>query len=270
LRPGWAAILILALAAPTAAQPLALDGNFVQGGLAQGRAAPGAGVVFEGRPLPVTRDGRFLIGFAHDAARAAKLIVAWPDGREELRQLEIGQRRYKVQRIDGLPKRKVTPEPRDLARIEADAALLKSARARATPDALSAGRFVWPARGSVSGVYGSRRILNGETRAPHLGLDIAAPVGTPVVAAADGVVSLVHPDMFFTGRTVMIDHGLGLSSIYIHMSAILVKDGERVTKGQAVGRIGATGRATGPHLHWGVAWFDVRLDPALLVGPMPK
>jgi murein DD-endopeptidase MepM/ murein hydrolase activator NlpD len=262
------AVLVLLFALPVSA--FELDGRFVQGGYAVGVAAPGAKVTFEGRPLPVSQDGRFVIGFAHDAKPAAKLIIDWPDGRQELRQLEIGKRVYKVQRIDGLPKRKVTPEARDMKRIGAESALLKTARARGTPDWFATGAFAWPAKGRISGVYGSRRILNGEPRTPHLGLDIAAPTGTPVHATADGVVSLTHPDMFFTGKTVMIDHGLGLSSIYIHMSRIAVKDGQRVKQGQLIGRIGTTGRSTGPHLHWGMAWFSVRLDPALFVGKMPQ
>lgn len=265
-----AAVLVLAAAPADAAWKLGLDGRFVQGGLARGKAAAGATVIFEGRQVPVDRDGDFIIGFGRDAGPAVKLVVTWPDGKEELRQLEIGQRVYKVQRVEGLPPREVTPGPEDLKRIAADAALLEQARARATPERLQTGPFIWPALGRISGVYGSQRILNGEARQPHLGIDIAAPAGTQVVAAADGVVSLTHPDMFFTGKTVMIDHGLGLGSIYVHMSAILVKDGERVRQGQPIGRIGRTGRATGPHLHWGVYWFDVRLDPELLSGPMPK
>ena len=124
--------------------------------------------------------------------------------------------------------------------------------------------------GPISGVYGSQRVLNGEPRAPHRGVDIAAPAGTPVGAMADGVVSLAAPDMYFTGNTVMIDHGYGLHSVYAHLSRLLVKVGQTVRKGQPVGRVGATGRATGPHLHWGVYWFDRALDPALLVGPMPQ
>ena len=273
MRPGalCVALAVLLAAAPAeAAWELALEGQLVQGGLARGMAAPGATVTFEGRQVPVAPDGGFVIGFGRDSGPAARLVVTWPDGKEELRQLEIGGRAWKVQRIDGLPSRKVTPSPEDLQRIAAESELLQRARARATPRRYDAGTFLWPAAGRISGVYGSQRILNGEPRQPHLGVDIAAPAGTPVVAAAEGVVSLTHPDMFFTGKTVVIDHGLGLGSIYVHMSEILVKDGERVRRGQRIGRIGRSGRATGPHLHWGVHWFDVRLDPALLAGPMPE
>jgi len=125
-------------------------------------------------------------------------------------------------------------------------------------------------RGRVSGVFGSQRILNGKPRRPHGGVDVAAPRGTPVVASADGVVVLARPDMFLTGKTVMIDHGHGLASVYAHMSEILVTQGQRVAKGTPIGRVGASGRVTGPHLHWGVSLFDTRLDPALLAGPMAE
>ena len=124
--------------------------------------------------------------------------------------------------------------------------------------------------GRISGVYGSQRVLNGQPRRPHFGVDIAAPKGTPVAAMADGTVALVHQDMFYTGKTVMLDHGLGLTSVYIHMDAITVDQGAKVRKGQQIGTVGQTGRATGPHLHWGVAWFGTQLDPALLVGPQPN
>jgi murein DD-endopeptidase MepM/ murein hydrolase activator NlpD len=191
------------------------------------------------------------------------------DGTAETRALAVKQRQYRIQRIEGLPPDKVAPKKEDLDRIAADATLLRAARGRFTLSSDFLGGFVWPARGRISGVYGSQRILNGEPRNPHLGVDVAAPTGTPVIAAADGVVSLVHQDMFFTGKTVLIDHGLGVGTTYIHMSRIEVTDGQRVKQGQRIGRIGQTGRSTGPHLHWGLTWKGERLDPALLVGPMP-
>ena len=140
-------------------------------------------------------------------------------------------------------------------------------RTRTTLETFFDAGFIWPVEGRISGVFGSQRILNGKPRRPHNGVDIAAPTGTPVKAMGDGIVALVHQDMFFTGKTVMIDHGLGLNSVYIHMNAITVRDGEFVTKGTQIGTVGQTGRATGPHLHWGVSWFKTHLDPALLVGP---
>ncbi|MEQ8195117.1 MAG: M23 family metallopeptidase [Rhodospirillales bacterium] len=261
-------ISVLSFAPPSLA--LDLDGALSQGGLVIGKTVPGARVMLEERTLRVAPDGRFVIGFAWNAAQEARLSVRYPDGRERAETLAVRQRTYQVSRIDGLPARKVTPKPEDIVRIRAESALIGAARMRDTPEALFGSRFMWPVVGRISGVYGSRRILNGEPRRPHLGVDIAAPKGTPVLASADGVVSLGHQDMFFTGKTLMIDHGHGLQSVYAHLSAIEVKEGERVKKGRRVGRIGATGRASGPHLHWGISWFSTRLDPALIAGPMPE
>ena len=155
-----------------------------------------------------------------------------------------------------------------MKRISAEGVLINAARARDTDHAFFRGGFVWPVTGRISGVYGSQRFLNGKPRRPHLGVDIAAPTGTPIVATADGIVRIAHSDMFFTGKTVAIDHGHGLMSIYAHMSQVAVKNGQKVAKGAPIGKVGATGRVTGPHLHWGVSLFRTRLDPALLVGPM--
>lgn len=257
------------LALPTAATALEFEGPLIQGGLAIGRVVPGSAVTVDGRAVRVAEDGRFLIGFGRDTKTSVVRATA-PDGRTTSRTLEVRARAYDVQRIDGLPPGQVTPDPETLKRIEAERRLIVEARAydRAALD-FAAG-FAWPAIGRISGVFGSQRILNGEPRAPHLGVDVAAPVGTPVAAAADGVVALAHDDMFFTGKTVVLDHGHGLTSSYAHLSAIAVKPGERVARGQTIGRIGATGRVTGAHLHWGVHLLGVGLDPALLVGPMPE
>jgi murein DD-endopeptidase MepM/ murein hydrolase activator NlpD len=185
------------------------------------------------------------------------------------RALAVASRSYDIQRIDGLPDRQVTPAPEDLLRIREDQAAVARARARDTAEPFFKSGFIWPAIGPISGVYGSQRILNGEPRQPHYGVDVAAPEGTPIVAAAPGIVSLAHPAMFFTGKTVAIDHGHGLNSVYSHLATITVADGERVAQGQVIGTLGGTGRVTAPHLDWRVNLFDIRLDPALLVPPMP-
>ena len=187
-----------------------------------------------------------------------------------MQTLRITQREYKIQRIDGLPQKKVTPDPASVKRISIENAMIKKVRAVDTDRAYFASGFDWPVKGPISGVFGSQRVLNGKPKNPHNGVDVAAPQGTAIVAPADGVVALVHGDMFYTGKTVMIDHGHGLTSVYAHMSAILVKDGQKVTRGTPIGKIGKTGRVTGPHLHWGVTLFGTHLDPRLLTGPMPK
>lgn len=262
-------IAILLLLPFAASAEVALFGEPVQGGLLQGRAAPGSVVALDGKPVSVAPDGLFVIGFGRDAKSDAVLTVRAPDGRVETRALAVKQREYRVSRVDGLPDRTVTPKPEDMKRIVAERDLLAAARRTVTGDAHFRDGFLWPAQGRISGVYGSQRILNGKPRRPHFGVDIAAPSGTPVLAAGSGVVSLSHEDMFFTGKTVLIDHGLGVATVYVHLSAIEVKQGQRVRRGQRIGRIGQTGRATGPHLHWGLTWRGLQLDPALLVGPMP-
>ncbi len=247
-----------------------LSGSQTQGGLMQGHTVPGARVRFTGRQVRVSEDGVFLIGFGRDEADSAILEVVLPDGRSERRVLDVAPRDYRIQRIDGLPPSQVTPSEADLERIRAEAALTREARARDEPHTDFLGGFIWPATGRVSGVYGSQRILNGEPRRPHFGVDVAAPVGTPVVAPADGLVTLTHPDMYFSGGTLIVDHGLGLSSTFIHLSRILVEEGQWVRQGEAIAEIGATGRATGPHLDWRMNLFGRRLDPQLLAGPMPE
>jgi murein DD-endopeptidase MepM/ murein hydrolase activator NlpD len=261
---------MLTLAYSSSASELRLEGKFVQGGLVTGYTAPGARINFDGRRVRVSDEGVFLIGFGRDAKPGSTLEIEFMDGRRLTQLLDIAKRDYKIQRIDGLPPRKVTPKPKDLKRIRQESAMIKTARRRDDPRTDFRAGFIWPAVGRVSGVYGSQRILNGEPRRPHFGVDVAAPVGTPVVTPADGVVTLVHPDMFYSGGTLVIDHGHGLSSSFLHLSQVLVEVGQRVKQGELVARIGATGRVTGAHLDWRMNLFDTRIDPQLLVGEMPK
>jgi murein DD-endopeptidase MepM/ murein hydrolase activator NlpD len=266
----WWALAVLAFGLAAQASELHLEGQLIQGGLVRGQAAPGSAVWLDGRALRVAADGWFVFGFGRDAAERAELVVRAPDGREERRALDITRRSYRVQRVNGLAPRMVTPSEEDLARIEAEDRLLEAARQRDGDGVGFTETMAWPAHGRISGIYGSQRILNGEARAPHRGLDIAAPRGTPVGAMASGVVLLAEPAMYFTGGTVMIDHGHGVHSIYAHLEDVLVEVGQDVAQGAILGTVGATGRATGPHLHWGVFWFDQAVDPALLVEPMPQ
>ena len=164
----------------------------------------------------------------------------------------------------------VEPNARDLERIKADNAAIGRARARDSAEPLWRGEWIWPVTGRISGVYGSQRILNGQPRRPHFGVDVAMPTGTPIVAPVDGVVSLAHRDLFFTGGTIIIDHGHGVGSLYAHLSAVDVQEGQRVKRGETIGKIGATGRVTGAHLHWGMTWYSTNIDPALVVPPMPQ
>ena len=264
------AFLLCLLAAPAAAgEAVELSGEPIQGGLVRGKAPPGSKVTLDGKALRVAPDGRFVFGFARDQKPEATLAVTTPDGTRETRRLDVGKREYQIQRIDGLPPSQVTPSPEELERIKREVAQIKAAKATDSIAPWFTEAFVWPAQGIISGVYGSQRILNGEPRAPHYGVDVAAPTGTPVVAPVTGRVVLAEPDLFFTGGTIILDHGHGLTTTYAHLSAVEVTLGQEVKQGQQIGRIGATGRVTGPHLHWGMDWFDRPLDPARMVGPMP-
>jgi hypothetical protein len=270
LKPFVGILLLLSIAVPASAAQPDLKGDFVQGGLVHGRTDPATKISLNGRLVTVTPDGRFVIGFGRDAPETAIFQSVMADGKRLVRTLKIKKRKYRIQRIDGLPRKMVTPSAGALLRIRAEGKAIRAARGVFTAVPHFAGGFIWPAMGRISGVYGSQRILNGEPRRPHLGIDIAAPTGTPVVAAAPGKVTLANTDMYFTGGTVIIDHGHGLSTVYSHLSAVSAKLGEIVKQGDRIGKIGSTGRSTGPHLDWRVNWFQERLDPRLLVGPMPK
>jgi len=260
---------VLALCPGTAHALLELDGKFVQGGVVVGRTEPDARVSLDGRPVQLRPDGRFFIGLGRDHPPTARLVVKHGDGYTDEVPLDIEQREYDIQRIDDLPQQMVTPDEAVLARIAAERARVEAARATDSPEPLFDAGFVWPVIGPVSGVYGSQRILNGEPRQPHFGVDVAAPGGTPVAAAAPGTIVLAE-DLYFTGNTVIIDHGWGFSTTYSHLKEISVAVGDRVARSQVIGALGQTGRATGPHLDWRLNLFDVRLDPALFVGPMPE
>lgn len=264
-----AALLILFLAAPALAETR-LEGRIEQGGLAVGHAEAGARIALDGRSVPVDRDGLFLLGFGRDAPPTAELRVTAPDGTEEVRALAVGRRQWPEQRIEGLPRDKVEPDAASLARLRAETEMVKAVRAVVTLEARFAGGLLRPAEGPVSGVFGSTRVYNGIAGAPHSGLDIAGPAGAPVRAVADGTVLLAAPDLFLTGRTVMIDHGLGLISSYAHLSRLDVAPGRPVNKGDVIGAVGATGLATGAHLHWGMSWLNLRLDPETVSAALAK
>jgi murein DD-endopeptidase MepM/ murein hydrolase activator NlpD len=261
------AALFVALTSPAVAETR-LDGQFVQGGLVIGVTAPGGTVTLDDRVVRVSKDGRFLFGFTRDASGEAELTITAPDGAVDRRVLKIRARDYDIQRIDGLPRKMVSPPANVLARIRREGAAIKAARMRDTPNPFFDSGFEWPARGRISGVYGSQRVLNGKPKRPHYGIDIAGPVGTPVVSPADGIVRLAEPDLYYSGGTIILDHGHGLSSAFLHMETVTVKPGDEIKQGDPLGTIGATGRATGPHLDWRINWFEQRLDPGLLLPPM--
>jgi murein DD-endopeptidase MepM/ murein hydrolase activator NlpD len=260
----------LFIATPAAA--VELNGPLTQGALITGTTAPGTAVTFEDRELRVDpQSGTFVFGIGRDHGAEAVLTLTHPDGQVETKVLAVAPRQWRIERIEGLPPSKVTPPLEVLARIRREGALINAARARDSATMTFADGFILPATGRLSGFYGSQRILNGKPRRPHLGLDVAGSVGTPVHAAAAGEVVLAEADLFYTGGTIAIDHGHGLTTIYSHMNSVDVKVGDSVAQGAPIGTIGATGRATGPHLDWRINWFNVRLDPQLVLeNPLPS
>ena len=253
-------------------QCVVLQGNSIQGGMLWGQTAPSAEIRFGDRRVPVLPDGQFLLGLGRDMPASVELTI---EDEATCRQIvAVAARDYRVQRIEGVPQQTVTPSEEHLERIRAERDKVRAAKSRRLPntDGLLAVQqgFVWPVTGRISGVYGSQRIYNGTPGTPHYGVDVARPEGTPVLAPAAGEVTLAEPDLFYSGGTVILDHGYGFSSSFLHLSEVSVSVGDYLTPGDLIGAIGATGRATGPHLDWRMSWFNQRIDPQLLVPPMPE
>jgi len=245
-----------------------LTGTAIQGGLIFGQADPGSDVSLDGTTLAISTNGQFVIGFGRDETGTRELRVTSPGRDMFQKNLTVEARDYDIERVDGLPPATVNPNPAAAARIGEDARMVTNARGYRDNRAHYAEGFTWPAEGRISGVYGSQRVLNGEPRRPHFGLDIAAPKGADVYAPADGMITLAHPDLYFSGGTVILDHGQGLSSSFLHLSKILVEAGTFVQQGDLIARVGATGRASGPHLDWRMNWLNRRVDPQPLLRPV--
>ena len=270
--PGWHGAWAKAEAAS-----LELPSSIPQGGLLFGRVTPGSRLILHhaaspgtandpiGTQVRVSADGRFVIGAGRDESGPLELSIELPDHESKLVAVPVTPRTWQLERIEGVPEATVNPPPEIAARIEREQAEVAQARLRDDAREDYAGPFQWPVTGRVSGVYGSQRIYNGTPKSPHSGLDVAVPKGTPVHAPSGGIITFAKPDLYLTGGTVLIDHGHGLSSNFLHLSRLDVRVGDRVETGQVIGLAGATGRATGPHMHWGMNWFTVRVDPQLLV-----
>lgn len=249
-----------------------IQGEPIEGGLIWGSVAPGTAVYLDELSLDVTADGYFVAAFHRDAPASSTLTVAAASGERCAVPLSVAQREYRVSRVEGVPQRTVTPPPEQLERIRRERALVANAKAARIErrDWLMQidGQFQWPVTGRISGVYGSQRVYNGTPGNPHYGVDVAVPTGTPVHAPAAGRVTLAEPDLFYSGGTVILDHGYGLSSSFLHMSRVDVQVGDELAPGDLIGAVGATGRATGPHLDWRMNWRDRRVDPQRLVPAM--
>lgn len=251
------------------AAALEFQGTWQQGAMLVGHTKPGNTVVFQDRTVSLTPQGYFVVGLSRDVK--GPVVVDVHNGKDSQQySYPVAQREYKVQRVDGVPQRTVTPPSAEvLERIRKEGRLVRQARADNDQREDFLQGFIKPLEGPITGVYGSQRVYNGVPKNPHYGLDIARPTGTVVVAPAAGIVKLVHADMYYSGGTLVLDHGYGLTSSFIHLSGALVKEGQRVEAGDAIAKVGSTGRATGPHLDWRVNWFSVRLDPALVLEYFP-
>jgi murein DD-endopeptidase MepM/ murein hydrolase activator NlpD len=267
---GAALVLLITVGAAPTAPPREwqIAGRLEQGGVVLGTAPVGAtGVTVDGAAVRLTGDRRFIAGFGRDAAPTATIVAHFADGSNDLRTVPVAKRQWQIESIPSLkqPSPDAPPDPVYDARRKVELADIAAARVGDSDESGWEQAFAWPAHGRISGVYGSQRILGGVPKSPHLGLDVAAPPGTPVLAPADGTVRLAHGPFLLEGNLVMLDHGHGLVSAFLHLSRIDVREGQHVARGTPIGLVGMTGRATGPHLHWALSWRDARLDPGLFV-----
>lgn len=262
---------VVSAGAQSSAEGFRFDGQMIQGGALLATAPAGTkAVTLDGKAVRVADDGRFLIAFDRDAAPDAELVATLANGRRIAQILAIAPRAWRLERLDSLP-RISQPSAEFQRRRPPELARIAAARAQASDVSGWRQQFVWPTTGRISGLFGSQRIYRGEPGSYHSGTDIARPTGTPIVAPADGVVILAaQSDFTLEGRLLMLDHGMGLNSAFLHLSRIDVREGDRVRQGQTIGAVGATGRATGPHLHWSMKWNAARIDPLLVAGAMPR
>lgn len=242
-----------------------LPASVQQGALVIGIAHPAAVVEYGGRTLRVSPSGRFAFGIGRDAGGTVSVKVKQPGAPATEHRIAVTPRDWPIEKINGVPPSTVNPPPAIAERIAREQAQVVAVRSRDDAREDYAQRFAWPVQGRISGRFGNQRVYNGTPKAPHSGMDIAAANGTPVKAPAAGIVTFASTSLYLTGGTVVIDHGAGISSNFLHLSRIDAKVGDRVEQGQVFASVGATGRATGPHLHWGMNWFDVRIDPLLVL-----
>ena len=242
-----------------------LKGSFMQGSFILGKTDPGSNITIDKKIIKVSKDGYFAFGLGRD--RKNNVIIKVKKGsKTEIIEKKILKKKYKIQRIDGLPKKQVTPPKEVYERIKNDNILIGKARSINSDLDFFKNKFIKPINNAIiTGVYGSQRILNGKPRRPHYGLDYAAKEGTPVKAMLDGVVTLAEKDLYFTGGTIIFDHGHGISTLYMHMKDVNVIKGQKIVQGEIIGTVGQTGRSTGPHLDIRLNWFDVKLDPATVL-----
>ena len=242
------------------------SGKFIQGHFIIGKTKPETKVWVDKKKVRVTNDGHFVFGIGRDRKYDLVIILEKKDEKKQKIVKKVQKREYRIQRIDGLPEKKVTPPKEVYERIKKENKLIAEARAVDSNLTFFKNRFIVPLKNSIiTGVYGSQRILNGKPKWPHYGLDFAAKEGTKIKAMLDGTVTMAESDLFYTGGTLIFDHGHGISTLYMHMQKIFVKKGQKVKQGDIIGTVGSTGRATGAHLDVRLNWFGTRLDPATVL-----
>ena len=241
-----------------------LKGYFIQGGYVKGKTSLKIKIKFENRAVYLGKKNEFILGFGRDYPLVANLKFNM-DNKWINKTLKIKKNKYKIQKIDGLPKKFVSPPKQIYERIIKENELIAKVRTLNSKVEYTFQDFLLPADGIITGVFGSQRILNGKPRRPHYGIDIATKKGSKVIAPTDAIVRLSKRDLYFTGGTIMLDHGHGITSVYSHLSKVLVKKNDKIQKGDVIGLVGSTGRSTGPHLDWRINWFDQRLDPMMFI-----
>ena len=255
-------ILLLIFLIPSKAFALSFDGKFIQGHFIVGKTHPGVKIWIDKKKVKVTDDGYFVFGIGRDR-KYDVIITSQNKGKKEKIVKKVQKRKYRIQRIDGLPEKKVTPPPEVYERIKRENKIIADARAIESDLTFFKKKFIAPLEEAIiTGVYGSQRILNGKPKWPHYGIDFAAKEGTKIKAMLDGTATMVESDLFYTGGTLIFDHGHGVSTLYMHMQKIFVKKGQKVKQGDIIGTVGSTGRSTGAHLDIRLNWFGTRLDPA--------
>ncbi len=241
------------------------SGKFIQGSFILGKTKPGSKVEVDNKEVKVSKDGYFAFGLSRERKNNI-IIKVFKDKKLEVFEKKVFKRKYKIQRIDGLPEKKVTPPKEVYERIKNENKIIGDARAIDSNLTFFKNKFIKPLDNAiVTGVYGSQRILNGKPKWPHYGIDFAAKEGTKIKAMLDGTATMVEPDLFYTGGTLIFDHGHGISTLYMHMKDIYVEKGQKVKQGDTIGTVGSTGRSTGPHLDVRLNWFNVRLDPGTVL-----
>ena len=253
-------LLILAILFPLEVSAIEFIGNFSQGNYILGKTEPNTKIIVNKTEVRVSKDGYFVFGIDRDR-KYDLVITKISNGKKEKIVKKILKRKYKIQRIDGLPENKVTPPESVYKRIKAENNRIGEARSINSELNFFKDKFIMPVDGIITGVYGSQRILNGKPKWPHYGIDIAAKQGTQIKSSATGIVTMAEDDLYYTGGTIIMDHGHGISTIYSHLENVLVSVGDKINQGDIIGTVGSTGRSTGPHLDFRINWFQTRLDP---------